>query len=192
MQTVIDDIQQTSPWPSPLKIGLTLGAGVCLSLFLYLKGALVTPEVSGYDLAISTVFAVLVGLLALTVLRFVAGWEKVQRLLQALERHSLRYAFTRLPKGFSWTTIWTGDPQPTLVTQSRSLDALRLVPEGAGCAERLRASLEQLTDPKRRVSNYSDVEDLEEVLNAAAASIAIQLAKTWDEGSSESISCQKK
>src|ERR1039458_6765135 len=147
MQTVIDDIQQTSPWPSPLKIGLTLGAGVCLSLFLYLQGALVTPEVSGYDLAISTVFAVLVGLLALTVLRFVAGWEKVQRLLQALERHSLRYAFTRLPKGFSWTTIWTGDPQPTLVTQSRSLDALRLVPEGAGCAERLRASLQRLTDP---------------------------------------------
>ena len=188
----IDDIQPSSTSPGPLKIVFTLGAVSCWLLFINPWGALVTLEVGGYDLATGTIFAILVGLLALTVVRFVAGWEKVQRLLQALERHPLRYAFTRLPKDFSWTAIWTGDPQPTLVTQSRSLDALRLVPGGSDCVVCCRTSLEQLTDPKRRVSNYSDVEDLEEVLNAAAASIAIQLAKTWDEGSSESISCQKK
>jgi hypothetical protein len=97
-----------------------------------------------------------------------------------------------LPKDFSWTTIWTGDPQPTLVTQSRSLDALRLVPEGADCVEGLRASLERLTDPKRRVSNYSDVENLEKALNAAGAAVAPLLAKGWKQGSSESISSQEK
>jgi hypothetical protein len=191
LKAVTDDMQP-SPWPSPRMIGTALGVVACWSLFFNPWGAIVTMEVDGYDLAISTVFAVLVGLLALTVARFVAGWDKVQRLLQALERHPLRFAFTRLPKDFSWTTIWTGDPHPTLVTQSRSLDALRLVPEGAGCVEEVRSSLQRLTDPGRQVSNYREVEALEKALNAAAALVAPQLAKRWDEGSSESIAYQEK
>ena len=191
LQAVIDEMQP-SAWPSPMKSGFTLGAFFCWLLVFNPQRAMATIEGGWYDWAITSVFAVLVGLLALTVVRFVAAWEKVQKLLHALERHPVRYAFTRLPKNFSWTTIWTGDPQPTLVTQYRSLDALRLVPEGAGWVEAVRVSLVRLTDPKRKLLSYKDVEDLEEVLNAAAVAVAPRLAEGWNKGSSESISYQEK
>ena len=59
---------------------------------------------------------------------FSAHLGLLRKLLQDLERHPLRYAFSRLPKDFSWTTIWAGDPRPQLIMPARSLDVLRSCP----------------------------------------------------------------
>ena len=100
-------------------------------------------------------------------------------MLQDLERHPLRYAFSRLPKDFSWTAVWTGDPRPKLYLPMRSLEVLRMIPEGHDQVEAVKDALTYLNPPRRSFQPHKPypavfeaAEKLNSALNIAAAAIA--------------------
>ncbi len=90
--------------------------------------ALASVEGAFYDVLLSALSTVVVVMYVLILIRFFVAWRKLRKMLQRLERHPLRYAFTRLPRNFSWTTVWAGDPRPPALMLTRSLDALRMNP----------------------------------------------------------------
>lgn len=92
-----------------------------------------TVEGRHYDNLVSTALVVLYAMLIGSLVRFSVLWHDLRTLLQFLERHPLREAFSRLPHTFSWISIWQNDLKPTYLTITRSRDCLRrLMPGLAG------------------------------------------------------------
>lgn len=171
-----------------------VGAGVlCWLVFLNPFRALGGIEGTVYALTMTILSSVVVGLLVLTTLRFVSGWRSVRKLLEGLERHPNRYAFSRLPKDFSWTAVWTGDSRPKLLMPMRSLDVLRMIPEGQPNVQTVEEQLQFLSNPARSFeSSYQHGEALHAALNEAATVIAEKMRPIWDAGISDAIASREK
>ena len=153
-------------------------------------------EGRGYDyliaMALLAIYAMLIG----SLVRFSILWRDLRTILQFLERHPLRDAFTRLPHTFSWTSIWQGDLKPTFVTTGRSRDCLRrLIPYFNEIVD------QHLEDIQKGQANnifqfqpsyYFHFRRLEHIFKFAADEIADWLQPRWIDGSSDSIEEAKK
>ncbi len=126
----------------------------CWCVFLNPFRTLATFDVDLFRDIIAILSALVVGLLALSVTHFLSLWRSLLELLKALERHPIRYSFTRFPKDFSWMTVWTGDPRPKLQLPMRSVEVLRMIPEGERRIDEVNKALSSLKDPKRVVSQF--------------------------------------
>jgi hypothetical protein len=164
-------------------------------LFFNPPRALATVEGAFYDSLINGLTSVVIFMLAGVLLRFSLTWRALRKLLQDLERHPLRYAFSRLPKDFSWTTVWAGDPRPQLIMPARSLDVLRMVPDA-----KLRAQvrlieaefqfLKKTDKPFSKVPHH--VEKLNQALNTAFDLLSVKRQPFWRKGVSDTIASREK
>lgn len=178
----------------PQKHFIIGGAVVTTLLWLFLFNpfsALFTLERPAYRLLIVSLVSLLIYLIAWSVFRFLLAWKQQRTLLNALERHPVRYAFSRLPKDFSWTSIWTGDPRPSFESQARSLDVLRTLTPNLGCLKHLTENLDKLTSPGRDYKDPDLPGKVEAALNDAAESLAAAQKPIWDRGVSESIASRE-
>lgn len=167
---------------------------VVLFLLLFFPFArLRTFEGHAYDLfmafELSVVYAMLIG----NWVRFTVLWRDLRLVLQFLERHPLREAFTRLPPTFSWTSIWRGDLKPTYLTLTRSRDCLRRFARPQLMAN-VEGHLDQIQlEERKEVDPYCDEyytawSSLEETYSEAADGIVTgMLQAEWDKGMSESV-----
>jgi hypothetical protein len=170
----------------------------CWLVFFNPFRALATLERPAYTLTVVVLSTLVVALLTVTLVRFLRMWGALRRLLQDLERHPLRYAFARLPKDFSWTAVWTGDPRPKLYLPMRSLEVLRMIPEGQHQVEAVKHALTFLNPPLRSFQPqkphpavFEATEKLNRALNGAAVAIASKLGPTWDNGISDTITSRE-
>jgi hypothetical protein len=84
------------PLPLPWRTfgSFALAAGIVV----YLAGALKTFEPANFDLLVLLLLAILYALLFLTWTRFLLVWNKFQGFLEELNRHPIRFVFSRLPR----------------------------------------------------------------------------------------------
>jgi hypothetical protein len=182
----------------PWQYAAAAAAVVCWLGFFNPFRALATLERPVYTGVVVVLSTLVVALLTITLVRFLRMWGTLRRLLQDLERHPLRYAFSRLPKDFSWTAVWTGDPRPKLYLPMRSLEVLRMIPEGQDRVEAVNDALTFLNPPRRSFQPqkpypavFEATENLNSALNAAAVAIANSLGPTWDNGISDTITSRE-
>jgi hypothetical protein len=179
-------------WPQLATVGAVI---FCWFLFLKPLQALSTlehlPLYGGILIVLSTS---VIALLALAAFRFVALWKRLRQLLSQLERSPLRFAFERLPKDFSWMSVWTGDPRPKLLMPMRALEVLRLIPADAGNIAAVEKELNFLSDRQRSFrAVYQHVASLNKALDEAAVLIAKDLEQVWKKGTSDTMwSLEKK
>jgi hypothetical protein len=122
-------------------------------------------------------------------------WRVLRKLLQNLERHPLRYAFSRLPKDFSWTTVWAGDPRPQLIMPARSLDVLRTIREVDVRAQvdEIEHEFKFLKNPGRPFDKVPHrVENLNRALNEAFGKLSRHMQSLWLKGVSDTIASREK
>jgi hypothetical protein len=163
--------------------------------FFHPLKALATIEGTFYDLLLSGLSSVVILMFAMVLVRFLVTWRALRKLLQDLERHPLRYAFSRLPKSFSWTTVWAGDPRPPLIMPARSLDALRMVPDEKvqKQVKAIEAEFQALKKQDRSFDKVPDhVSKLNDALNAAFGLLSSSREEAWHEGVSDSIESREK
>ena len=157
--------------------------------------ALATIEGTFYDLILSGLSSVVILMFAMVLVRFLVTWRALRKLLQDLERHPLRYAFSRLPKSFSWTAVWVGDPRPQLIMPARSLDALRMIPDEE-VQKQVRAVEGEFQALKRQDRSFDKVPDhvsrLNDALNKAFGLLSSSRQGAWHEGISDSIQSREK
>jgi hypothetical protein len=152
-----------------------------------------TFEGHAYDFFVAFALAVLYGMLIGNWVRFTVLWKDLRLVLQFLERHPLREAFTRLPSTFSWTQIWRGDLKPTYLTMTRSRDCLQRfsVMHPMEPVERLLDHIQR--EERKEVEQYDEFyysawRSLERIYCAAATGlVAGMLQAEWDKGVSESV-----
>jgi hypothetical protein len=156
--------------------------------------ALATVEGVFYDLVLFVLATTVVMMFALVLVRFLVTWRVLRKLLQDLERHPLRYAFTRLPKTFSWTTVWAGDPRPQLIMPSRALDVLRMMPEAEVQDEvkKIENAFQSLKGPTRRFMRVPKlVANLNDAMNRAFVFLSKKRQPAWRKGISDSLESQE-
>src|SRR5258708_30247172 len=182
----------------PLGLGqwiLVIAAVLGWWAFFHPLKALATIEGTFYDLILSGLSSVVILMFAMVLVRFLVTWRALRKLLQDLERRPLRYAFSRLPKSFSWTTVWAGDPRPQLIMPARSLDALRMIPD-VKVQEQVRAIEAEFQALKKQDRSFDKVPDhvsrLNDALNTAFGLLSSKRKDVWHEGISDSIESREK
>jgi hypothetical protein len=190
--SIPEGVQQLGPGQLVLVVAGLLGWLIFFSPFR----ALATIEGAFYDVVVSVLSAIVVVMYVLILVRFFVAWRKLRKMLQRLERHPLRYAFTRLPRNFSWTTVWAGDPRPPALMLTRSLDALRMTP-GADVQALAKSIDEELSkNPNHPAPPYHlvphRVASLNRSLNRAFGLLSMKLQSAWEEGLSDSIVSREK
>ncbi|HEY6393684.1 MAG TPA: hypothetical protein VIX89_20545, partial [Bryobacteraceae bacterium] len=120
-------------------------------------------------------------------------WKDLRLVLQFLESHPLREAFSRLPPTFSWTQIWRGDLKPTYLTLTRSRDCLRRFAHSHP-ADQVEGYLNHIQlGVRREVKEYDKIYytswcSLKRVYCLAARHlVAWTLQAEWKKGISESV-----
>ena len=120
--------------------------------------------VNVFDLLYVSYLLLCTAFLTHSLLRFVACWAGLQKILRRLERQPIRHAFDRLPKKtFSWTPIWhAGGARRSYVLQTRALECLRKLNARAGThplPDSLKAALpDWVTNLERRTAKLLDAE----------------------------------
>jgi len=189
------DTQTAVPRIGPVQWGFA-GAAVLAWWFLFRPlTTLATVEGDLYDSFLALLSALVIFLLTLVLVRFCYAWRVLRKLLQDLEHHPLRYAFSRLPKDFSWTAVWTGDPRPKMIIPARCLDVLRMVqvPEAQAQVAVIERNVKALKDQGRDFSKVPDLlKDLTEGLDKAFAAIWSAMEPAWAKGVSASIAAREK
>ena len=156
---------------------------------------LATIEGSLYDAVLAGLSSIVIFTLAFVLVRFLMTWRVLRKLLQNLERHPLRYAFSRLPKDFSWTTVWAGDPRPQLIMPARSLDVLRTIREVDVRAQvdEIEHEFKFLKNPGRPFDKVPHrVENLNRALNEAFGKLSRHMQSLWLKGVSDTIASREK
>jgi hypothetical protein len=172
----------------------TSGPFILLFLLLFFPfGRLRTFEGHAYDLFMGAAVAVLYAMLIGNCVRFTLLWKDLRLLLQFLERHPVREAFTRLPSTFSWTSIWRGDLKPNYLTLTRARDCLRRFPLWYP-SKKVELCLDHLQREERKEVEqydhyyYSAWCSLQRIYRTAASClVAGGLQAAWDKGMSESM-----
>ncbi len=156
---------------------------------------LATIEGALYDAVLAGLSSIVIFTLAFVLVRFLMTWRVLRKLLQNLERHPLRYAFSRLPKDFSWTTVWAGDPRPKLIMPARSLDVLRTIREVDVRAqvEEIEHEFKFLKNPGRPFDKVPHrVENLNRALNEAFGKLSRHMQSVWLKGVTDTIASREK
>jgi len=175
---------------------ILVGAGV-LGWWIFFKPltALASVEGSFYDWVLFGLTSVIIAMYTRVLVRFYVSWHVLRKhLLQKLERHPLRYAFTRLPKTFSWTTVWAGDPRPQLVLLYRSADVLSMLPDvkSQTLVSRIHAEFEKQKMPEHLAHDPDVVARLNQSLNEAFALLSSKLQRVWSKGVSDTVTSREK
>jgi hypothetical protein len=129
-------------WVCCRKLFWTAILFIAISAFTFIRWAMVnTFERPWFNAAYETMLIALYAVVVLSMVRFMAGWIALRRLLMLLEWHPIRTAFGELG-AFSWTTLWKrGASRQTFTTTIASFEKLRQivytpeagpVPVGAG------------------------------------------------------------
>lgn len=164
--------------------------------FFWQPGTAASIEPSSYRWFFGLLLAIMYGMLIGNWIRFLILWKDLSRMLNLLENHPLRGAFSRLPNDFSWTSIWIGSLMPQMSTLSRSYECLRaLLSRGvhllaSGQAESLGANLQTVIyGPDRFSAKYFKAfEEIECSYGAGAMNAAEALKMDWRHGHSETLS----
>jgi hypothetical protein len=165
-------------------------------VFFHSLRALATVEGTFYDLILSSLSSVVILMFAMVLVRFLVTWRALRKLLHDLERHPLRYAFSRLPKSFTWTTVWVGDlgDPRQMITISRPLDALRMI-RNVQVQRQVRA-IEGEFQALQRLESFARVPDLvsklNDALNTAFGLLSSSRQDAWHAGISDSIESREK
>jgi hypothetical protein len=140
------------------------------------------------------VLAALFGLLVLTGAQFVVVWIRLERLLELMELHPVRFALSDLPPDRTWSPIWQSNVRRrSHVLLSRSVDCLRML---AGCEPDLLPVLSRLTASAMAVTRRVSRGERESAEQIAAMKLSVEIANNlahaleysfWQKGSSESI-----
>jgi len=136
--------------------------------------------------------------LALTWIRFLACWQRLRPLLEAIEHHPIRYAFSSLRKEIAWVPLVPGPSPRMLATSIPAHQSLRrllhtwknrgyydpqLMAELSDLEEKIGMKLMDLqNDPKEYQKLYDELQDL---LKEASNKIVQHLSVTeWCSGDS--------
>lgn len=169
--------------PQWLVIGMSLLAWV---LFFRPWSALRTIEGLAFDGVTAALSSLLFCCLTVALVRIVALWLQLRKLLQALERHPLRYAFSRLPKEFTWTSVWSGDPRPRLLVPFKAVQLLKLT--GDLRAYRIEGLLNRIANPQEPyILTHLRVIEANNWMAEAAQVLARGLEIEWQKGNSDSL-----
>ena len=178
----------------PVGIMQTAACLVAIAAWLFFFGpweSLQSIEGTAYAVLVAGLSTLLFGLLALTVAQLLSTWFRLRKLLHALERHPVRYAFSRLPKDFTWTSVWKGDPRPRLLIAAKTIQVLQKT--GYPDAGEIYEQLALLSSPGELYrGTHSRVDDINLHFDQASAWIAGGLADTWAKGASDTFSALEK
>jgi hypothetical protein len=168
-----------------------------------------TFESYWYDILYNFVLVVLYWSIALVWVQFMRCWRRFRELLEALERHPIRGAFSRLPKEISWIPLVSTSPFRNLFVSSRTCDCLRAL---LACLEEshlfppLRSALDthyaaaagaysklEKNIAEGKDINPDDYGTLQTALDTAAHDIVDNLqGGIWKQGGSESLAQAEK
>lgn len=171
-------------------ICMILAVTIAWVIFFRPQTALATVEGNGYDWIIIGLASIVVVLLAFTLGRFWKTWCGLRKVLEDLERRPLRYAFSRLPKAFSWTAVWTGDPRPSLTLPARARDALKMIgkPDLKTELNAIATAVEFFERPDRDFRKVPEhLQALTHAWNEAAWLCTEDMTSEWAKGVSDSI-----
>ena len=105
--------------------GPALAVIVLWFLILFPVKSVRTFESYWYDVLYIFVLTVLYWSIALVWVQFIRCWRRFSVFLEALERHPIRNAFSRLPKEISWIPLVSTAPFRNLFVSSRTCECLR-------------------------------------------------------------------
>lgn len=206
---IAEDWHCTFPLIGPMKLNVLLGnpdnpipsfgfaqfAGCVAGLSAWLLfftpwNSLRTIEGAAYDKLATVLSSLVLALLALAVIQLLGLWLRLRKLLRALERHPLRYAFSRLPKEFTWTSVWSGDPRPQLLMPAKLIQLLEKV--GSTFSMKINTEFQRFTATTQPYSNaYKKVDAINLDFNSAAELIASQLLPIWEQGASDTLAARE-
>jgi hypothetical protein len=186
------------PFPGPLPLLYGIASIVVLIVIPMGYRSIRSLEGWVFDYFFIACIGILCGLLSLAVTRFWLSWRLLMRILEQLELHPIREAFTNLPADHSWSPIWQHSPRKrNYVVLSRALECLQqlhrmkvAIPydcDAPGGLEYVARDLLQYVAEGRREPTLL-YRALQQALNDTAQAIADQLKESyWARGGSETL-----
>jgi hypothetical protein len=172
-------------------------------LVLFPPESLRTFEFYLYDFLYWATLTAVYWCIALVTVQFVRVWRQFRKLLEALERHPIRHAFSRLDKEISWIPLVSASPGRSLVVSTRSLDCVKalytltldigrhdpslesvLSGSGSSLTASFDTMLHNISGGKDYNAEYRLFQSQLDALTRHSLSI---LAPAWDRGHSESV-----
>jgi hypothetical protein len=213
--------RQDQPWPDDIRVRIQEtdrfiedvlspeiwkpAAGfLCLwFLVLYPPESLRTFEFWMYDVLYGLILTAVYWCISLVCIQFIRVWRQLSRLLQALERHPIRHAFSRLDKEISWIPLVSATPARSLVVSTRSIDCLKALHVLMMDLGRCDPEIERVVSNPRSSLNSSFNSILHKIssgeshneeywvfqheLNKLTQHIIRRLSPVWERGHSESV-----
>ncbi len=127
---VVADLNKTLRLPLLEQPHTALWASAAAFVFTLIFGWRCLRSLEGipFDVAFILAVAALSFALVLVVVRFWNSWRRLQALLEQLELHSLRDAFSHLPEDCNWSPIWQQNPRKrNYLLLARSLESLEAI-----------------------------------------------------------------
>jgi hypothetical protein len=127
IDNLVGDLNNTLGRPLLEQPHTALLASVAAFAFTFLFGVrcLRSLEGTAFDLAFTLAVASLSFGLVLVVVRFWNSWRRLRALLEQLELHPIRDAFTHLPEDCTWSPIWQQSPRKrNYLLLARSIESL--------------------------------------------------------------------
>jgi hypothetical protein len=189
----IENIQAADLWVP------ALGSLILWFLVLYPPESLRTFEFYPYDFLYWSILAGLYWCISLVLVQFVRCWRQLRKLLEALERHPVRRAFSRLDKEISWIPLVSTVPARSLIVSVRSFDCLRAIhaqnlrltpdPTIEECLKEIAVLEEEIQSRVAKRQPFNDLyKKVQNVLDKSAKHLWKVLTSTrWEKGYSESI-----
>lgn len=143
-----------------------------------------------YDYVFIVGASVLTAALVVIGWKFSRGWRLLKRILDQLENHPIRQAFSDFPVAYSWSPIWQSNPRTrNYALMGRSREVLKKIKAGANPKNRL-PSVNNIDIVLMKVASgqretMSEYRDAQSTLQLAADILITELASSWMAGSSE-------
>jgi hypothetical protein len=173
-----------------LLVFVITGVGLRTSGVRSFEGAL-------YDCVFLASASALSSILILVGWHFFRCWNLLSAILEQLEMHAIRRAFTALPPVYSWSPIWQSNPRKrSYLIGTRAIDVLRALRAKCNCPARLTTQINaaelaigQIQEKIARgyresIAEYSAVQS---AFKEAAKILIEDLHLNWSSGSSEVV-----
>jgi hypothetical protein len=156
-----------------------------------------------YDLVFLILLAALAAALVHDLQAFARGWQRLRRLLEALELSPLRRAFSRLPAVASWSPLWQTATRRRIYTNtSRALECLELLHhKNADFYAGLDAGLTKLREATQTIQPRLDagervpkaeLKNVSKTSNDIALHVLSKMEAKWGEGYTETLETGEK
>ena len=172
-------------------------------LVLYPPESLRTFEHYYYDVLYACILTAVYWCISLVWIQFIRVWRQLKKLLEALERHPIRHAFSRLDKEISWIPLVSTVPARSLVVSTRSMDCLRSLHTLTVAFGRSDPEIEKAVSDAESVLNTSygsirkkvsagqshsdNYREFQHELDRLAQHMIRQVTPDWERGHSESV-----